>query len=162
MTRASALSLRHEIRVRYAETDKMGMVYHANHLIWFHEARDALFRQLDLPPDQVENGGLWFPVVDVSCRYHTPARYGDILAVLVTLHPQTVARMDLSYRVTQAKGGRLVATGRTVSAITDHKGRMLLRLPEMLAAALARAQAAQGDAAPPLLTDITPAKEGAR
>jgi acyl-CoA thioester hydrolase len=161
MTRAPALSLRHEIRVRYAETDQMGIVYHANHLIWFHEARDALFRQLDLPPDQVEHGGLRFPVVDVSCRYHAPARYGDILAVQVTLHPQAVARIELSYAVTKAKGAQLVATGRTVSAITDHNGRMLLRLPPMLALALARAQAEPGKAAAAQLTEITPAQEGA-
>src|ERR1700712_694027 len=71
-----------QVRVRYAETDQMGVVYHANYLVWFEVGRVELIRQMGLDYKAMEREeGCGIAVVEVSCRYKAPARYDDVLVV---------------------------------------------------------------------------------
>lgn len=137
------------VRPRYAETDQMGVVYHANYLVWFHEARDAMLAAVGVDLRAAERDGHAFPVTESHCRHHAPAHYGeDVLVSAVPLRDPaqgaTVARLRVHYRVEAAKGRRLLAQGETVNVITDRTGRMLLRIPacfESLVRVLAAADA---------------------
>lgn len=120
----------HTLAVRYVETDQMGVVYHTNYLVWFHEARDALLAQLGFQPASLESRGYRFPIVDVGCRYLRSARYGDQVTVTARLVKEHIARMRFRYEVRHAQTKRLLATGHSVSVMTDHSGKLLLRLPQ--------------------------------
>lgn len=123
------VSAAHRLRVRYSETDQMGVVYHANYIIWFHEARDALFREAGIDLAAIEDAGYRFPIVDTSCRYMHSARYGDEVIVHAHLLRETVARLRFRFEVFHARSLRLLASGTSVSVVTDTKGKLLLRTP---------------------------------
>lgn len=122
----------HDIRVRYNETDQMGIVYHANYIIWFNEARDALMGALGVSVAELEKTGLTFPITEVNCKYLRPARYGDVVRVAVTPELSPVAKLVFTYRVTRAGSATLLCTGTTTNAVLDAKGKMLLKLPAAL------------------------------
>ena len=73
------------IRVRYAETDQMGLVYHGNYFTWFEVGRVEAFRQLGVAYADIEKEGIIMPIVDVHCRYLKPARYDDLLTIKTEL-----------------------------------------------------------------------------
>lgn len=129
------------IRVRYGETDQMGVVYHPNYLVWFNDARDAVIASLGLSADGLERGGLRFPVIEASCRYRHSARYGDDILVMATPLHTPVAKLIFRYEARNARSRRLLAEGTTTSVITDERGRLLLRLPAEIRDALDRAAA---------------------
>jgi len=123
-----------DLRPRYAETDQMGVVYHANYLIWFHEARDALLAHLGLNVSALETEGYAFPIVETQCRHLSPARYGESVRISATPvleggQTASVARLCVHYEVDSAADRRRIAQGRTVNVMTDRNGRLLLRLP---------------------------------
>lgn len=100
-------------RVRYAETDQMGIVYHANFLIWMEIGRVELCRSLGMRYRDLEAAGVLLAVVEVDCRFHSPARYDDeviVRASIATAGPRLVV---FEYRITEADTGRLLATGHT-------------------------------------------------
>lgn len=74
-----------QIRVRYAETDQMGVVYHSNYFPWFESARAESIRSLGYTYADMEKMGIIMPVVDVHCRYLRPAKYDELLTVRTTL-----------------------------------------------------------------------------
>nr|VFJ47000.1 MAG: acyl-CoA thioester hydrolase [Candidatus Kentron sp. FM]VFJ47317.1 MAG: acyl-CoA thioester hydrolase [Candidatus Kentron sp. FM]VFK07547.1 MAG: acyl-CoA thioester hydrolase [Candidatus Kentron sp. FM] len=130
-----SLSTMIELYPRYAETDQMGIVYHANYLIWFHEARDAMLAALEFDIRAAETRGFRFPVVESRCRHHAPAHYGEAMQVsavpvLDSEQNTNIARLRVRYRVRAAHGNRLVAEGETVSVVTDRNNRILLRFPD--------------------------------
>ncbi len=127
---------RHTLRVRYGETDQMGVVYHANYVVWFHEARDALLLKADIDVARLERDGYRFPVVDIACRYLRPARYGDEVVIDVRMLFDAVARMHCHFEVRNTKTGRLLANGSSLSVVTDHYGKVKLRLPKALVSRL--------------------------
>ncbi|WP_310452591.1 thioesterase family protein [Sulfuritalea sp.] len=122
----------HRLRVRYAETDQMGVVYHANYIIWFHEARDALLREAGINLAAIESEGYRFPIIDASCRYLHSARYGDEVVVRARLLREKVARMRFRFEVRHARSLLLLATGASVSVMTNASGKLLLRTPPNL------------------------------
>ncbi|MBA3006095.1 MAG: acyl-CoA thioesterase [Proteobacteria bacterium] len=132
MNRAKEIIATHCLRVRYGETDQMGVVYHPNYLVWFNESRDALMSGIGIDVVALERCGYRFPVVEVACRYLHSARYGDEVAITARLRHERVARMHFSFEVKHARSHRLLATGETVSVVTDVNGRLLLRLPDEL------------------------------
>ena len=79
------LSSKIHLRVRYSETDKMGIVYHANYLVWFEVGRSELFRELDLPYTLLEEQGLGLAVIEASCRYRKPSHYDEDLVIITEL-----------------------------------------------------------------------------
>jgi acyl-CoA thioester hydrolase len=119
------------IRVRYAETDKMGVVYYANYFVWFEVARADLLRTLGWSYREMEHAGVSLPVIDAQCQYHRSVRYDDELEVRTEGRLLSKVRMEFSYRVVRRDDQVLAASGRTVHAALDTAGRPC-RLPERI------------------------------
>jgi acyl-CoA thioester hydrolase len=102
------------VRVRYAETDQMGVVYHSNYLIWFEVGRVELIRQLGLNYKQMEEEGCGIAVVDVHVRYKAPARYGDELLIETRLLAARGAVVRFEYRILRITDGLLLCQGETM------------------------------------------------
>lgn len=114
-----------ELRVRYAETDAMGVVYYANYLVYFELGRTEWVRAHGVPYREFEDEGVLLPVVDVSCRYHASARYDDLLRIETTATMITPARITFHYRVTRpATAGTLLADGYTAHVFLTRDGRL--------------------------------------
>lgn len=124
-----------EIRVRYAETDMMGIVYHANYLPWLEIGRTDLLRTHGFPYADLERMGYRLPVIEVSVRYQRPALYDDIVIVETTLREKPTVRVSLDYRV--LRGDTVLATGRTSHAFLNHQNE-LVRPPAEFHAAVQR------------------------
>jgi acyl-CoA thioester hydrolase len=102
------------VRVRYAETDQMGVVYHSNYLIWFEVGRVEFIRQLGLDYKQMEEEGCGISVVDVHVRYRAPARYDDELVIETRLMAARGPVIKFEYRVLRVIDGLLLCEGQTV------------------------------------------------
>ena len=110
------------VRVRYAETDQMGVVYHANHFIWFEIGRVDLMRTLGFTyRDMERDHGCFIPVVDARCRYKGPARYDDELIVRTHLKNVRSSVIHFGYELVRAADGELLAEGETTHMIMDSK-----------------------------------------
>src|SRR5688500_12016315 len=119
------------LRVRYAETDKMGVVYYANYFVWFEVARADLLRSLGWSYRDMELAGVSLPVIEAHCDYHRPARYDDELDVRTEGRMLSPVRMEFVYQVTRRDGDVRAASGRTVHAAIDAAGKPR-RLPERI------------------------------
>jgi acyl-CoA thioester hydrolase len=102
------------VRVRYAETDQMGVVYHSNYLIWFEVGRVEFIRQLGLNYKQMEEEGCGIAVVDVHARFKTPARYDDELIIETRLLAARGAVVKFGYRILRVGDGALLCEGETM------------------------------------------------
>lgn len=89
----------HAFRVRYQETDQMGVVYHANYLNWFELGRTELIRQLGIPYTEIEQSGLLLPVVHAEIDFRKPAKYDDIVSVYTRVKSYTRIRLEMSCQV---------------------------------------------------------------
>lgn len=123
------------LRVRYAETDKMGVVYHANYLVWFEIGRTDLLRTLGWTYREMEETGVSLPVIEAHCEYRQPARYDDELEVATRGTLLSPARVAFDYDVKRSDG-TLAAVGRTVHAVVNGRGRPC-RLPDRIREVLA-------------------------
>ena len=108
-------------RVRYGETDQMGVVYHANYLVYFELGRTELIRDLGFPYAQFEEDGIRLPVVSTALRFHNAARYDEEIAVGTRLTEITAVRVRFEYEV--RSGDTLLAEGHTVLACVSPEGR---------------------------------------
>jgi acyl-CoA thioester hydrolase len=108
------------VTVRYAETDMMGVVYHANYLPWFEIGRTALLKEIGISYRDLETAGFRLPVLEVAARYLRPARYDDAIEVITVLRERPLVRVRLEYEV--RRGEELLATGSTVHAFIDLQG----------------------------------------
>ena len=124
------------LRVRYAETDKMGVVYYANFLVWFEVARADLLRSLGWSYREMEAAGVSLPVIEAHCAYQRPARYDDELEVRTEGEMVSRVRMKFSYVIARLEDGVVAAAGHTVHAAVDENGRPC-RIPERVRAAFA-------------------------
>lgn len=108
------------LRVRYAETDQMGVVYHANHLIWFEVGRIDFLRQLGFSyRDMEETDGCYIAVVDARCRYKAPAHYDDEVIVRTHLKNLRGSLVHFGYELVRAGDNVLLAEGETTHIVTD-------------------------------------------
>ena len=108
------------IRVRYSETDAMGLLHHANYVTYFEIARTDLFRARGGDYRGMEERGFFFVVVQVECQYKRPAQYDDLLAVCVRVAKQSAAKLEHLYEI--RRGPDLIAQGKTVLACVDRQG----------------------------------------
>src|SRR5580698_698915 len=116
------------VRVRYAETDQMGVVYHANYLVWFEVGRVEFIRQLGLDYKSMEvEEGCGIAVVEATARYRAPARYDDELVVQTRLVAARGAVIRFGYKILRAVDGVLLCEGETVHVVVgkDMKKRQL-------------------------------------
>ncbi len=99
------------LRVRYAETDQMAVVYHSNYIVWFEVGRVELLRQLGFSYQDMEAEGMVLPVVEVTCRFKHPARYDDELTIRTRLAQMRASFLRFHYEIVRKSDGRLLAEG---------------------------------------------------
>ncbi len=117
-------------RVRFVETDLMGVVHHSNYLRWFEMARVEYLRTANvLLPDLIADGIL-FPITEVQCKYRQSAYFDEMIRVEATLVDFSRAKLCFSYRVVRETDNVLLAEGTTQNVFTDEKGR-IIRLPQL-------------------------------
>lgn len=118
-----------EIRVRYQETDAMGVLHHANYLTYFEMGRTELLRAAGFDYRRVEESGIYMVIVKIACRYRRPARYDDVLRLRTTLVGVSPAKIEHEYRL--FRGDELLAEAQTTLACVDRQGQ-LQRVPDWL------------------------------
>jgi len=107
------------LRVRYAETDQMGVVYHSNHFIWFEVGRVELLRQLGFCYRDMESeDGRFIAVAEAKCRYRAPARYDDEIVVRTELLNVRDSVVHFGYELRRAQDGAVLAEGETIHIVT--------------------------------------------
>jgi acyl-CoA thioester hydrolase len=112
------------IRVRYAETDQMGVVYHGNFFTWFEVGRVELCRHLGFEYKRMEiEDDSFIVVAEARCRYKRPAQFDDILIIRTRVTQSQRRTMRFGYEVSNQKTGELIATGETTHVICDRHGR---------------------------------------
>jgi len=108
------------LRVRYAETDQMGVVYHSNHFIWFEVGRVELLRQMGFSyRDMESHDNCFIAVAEAKCRYRAPARYDDEVLVRTELLNVRDSVVHFGYELRRAQDGLLLAEGETTHIVTD-------------------------------------------
>lgn len=127
-----------EIRVRYADTDAMGVVYHANYLAFFETGRVEAMRQIGYAYADVVKRGLHLAVVEARAHYHRPAVFDDVLRVSTRAADIGRARFSFVYAIHRASDDELIASGQTVHACIDALTLRAVRLPDWLLEALER------------------------
>ena len=126
---AAPVSSEVEFRVRYAETDQMQVVYHANYLVWCEIGRTDLIRRLGTSYADIEKQGIALAVVDASLRYHAAARYEDMVRVRTTLVDARSRSVTFEYTIENAVTGARLVTARTTLASINGEGK-LVAMPE--------------------------------
>ena len=120
------------VRVRYPETDRMGLAWHGHYLAWFELGRTEWMRDAGCPYGKLEDeNGIFFPVVQAGADYKSPARYDDQLCVRTRLTRLGGVRVRFEYEVVRETNDQLLATGFTEHGAVDTKGKPR-RLPESL------------------------------
>ena len=123
------------LRVRYAETDQMGVVYHSNHLIWFEVGRVELMREMGFSyRDMEREDGLFIAVAEVKCRYRAPVYYDEEILIRTRLKNVRESVIVFSYELLRENSKTLLAEGETTHIVTDSKMKVAA-LPERYLAA---------------------------
>jgi acyl-CoA thioester hydrolase len=102
-----------QLRVRYAETDQMGVVYHANYIVWMEVGRVEYFRAQGIRYRDMEQEGILLVVVEAHCRYHSPARYDEEVSIRTWVEEAGPRMIRFGYEMTDSITGRHLATGET-------------------------------------------------
>jgi acyl-CoA thioester hydrolase len=117
------------VRVRYAETDKMGVVYHSNYLIWFEIGRTDWLRETGITYREMEADGIQLPVIEAHCEYRQGARYDDDIEIRTRAKRLSPVRVQFDYEAIRRADGATLAAGHTVHAAIDRQGRPV-RMPD--------------------------------
>ena len=118
-----------EIRVRYAETDRMGLLHHANHLVYFEQGRTELLRSQGFVYRDIEDQGFYLVLTRVQVRYRRPAHYDDLLTLRTTVVRTTLVKIEHKYEL--LRGGELLSEGETTLGCVGRDGKVT-PLPESL------------------------------
>jgi len=110
----------HEVRIRYGETDGMGISYYANYFVWFEAARSELFRQLGLPYKDIEAQGIFLPVIDAYCKYMQSTLYDDLIYIRVSVSHIKLSMIKFSYQVLNQEKNTILSWGYTTHAFVDN------------------------------------------
>lgn len=129
-----------ELRVRYAETDQMGVVYHANYLVWCEIGRTHFMRAMGTPYSEIEREGVALAVVEASLRCHRPARYDDCIRVSTTVTSVRSRSVVFRYEILLADGSRAVTAATTLASLS--RSGHAVRMPDSLVVALREASVA--------------------
>lgn len=114
-----------KIRVRYAETDKMGIVYHANYYIWFEVARTEFIRSIGMSYKVFEENGILIPLIECSCKYFEGATYDDEVIIQSYIEKLSSVRIVYNYNVIRASDNKLLAKGSTIHAIVNSEFKII-------------------------------------
>lgn len=129
------------VRVRYADTDQMGVVYHARYLEWFESARTELLRIAGLPYKSIEDRGFFLPVIEAHCRYQHPVRYDEVVNLTTRLEEINRLKIKLQYQVFVEGDPVQHAEGWTLHCFTGKKGRPVRAPQDLIDAMKARLSA---------------------
>ena len=124
-----------KIRVRYAETDKMGFVYYGNYPAYYEVARVEGFRALGFPYKEMEDAGIGMPVLTLQVKYHGPAKYDDLLTIKLMIPEMPRARMRFLYEI-RNEAGELVNSGETILAFMNMETGRPVKMPERMKASI--------------------------
>jgi acyl-CoA thioester hydrolase len=125
------ISIDHSVRVIYGHTDMMGRVYYGRYFEYFESARAHFLRELGLPYGEIEQSGIYIPVIESHCEYKHGATYDDLLTVRTMIRHVPKSRMKIEYDVVLDGDETLVATGHTVHTFMNRKGNAV-RPPKQL------------------------------
>jgi len=117
------------VRVRYAETDRMGLLHHANYFVYFEQARTEMLRSRGIAYRDIEDSGHFLVVIELGCKFKKPAYYDDLLTIRTTVARVTHVKIVHEYRV--FRGDELLAEGHSTIACVNREGKPQA-LPEML------------------------------
>ena len=118
-------------RIRYSETDQMGVVYHGNYAQYLELARVEWLRSLGISYKIMEEGGIMLPVISLSINYLKPALYDDLITVKVILNKKPTVRIEFDYEIIN-EAGELLATANTVLVFMDMKRKRPIKCPQFL------------------------------
>ncbi|MBI1978119.1 MAG: acyl-CoA thioesterase [Candidatus Omnitrophica bacterium] len=121
----------YETRVRYGETDQMGVSYYANYFVWFEAARTEYFRALGFVYTEFEKQGILLPVAEAHCRYLGPSSYDDVITVRTVVSQMRQSSIRFEYHVLKNKGPKPIATGYTVHVFSGRNFKPI-RIPKTL------------------------------
>ncbi len=128
-----------QIRVRYAETDRMGFLHHANYFVYFEQGRTELLRKRGISYRDLEDAGHLLVVVSLESKFKSPARYDDLLTLTTTV--ERVTHVKIVHRYEVRRDGLLLAEGHSTIACVDRDGR-----PQALPSSIGRGQVPATDA----------------
>lgn len=111
------------VRVRYKETDQMGVAYYANYFVWFEVGRCEFFRGLGMSYRELERSEIFLPVIEASCKYKFPARYDDLLRITTRLSLLKNVKLGFHYEIFSQEKDKMLATGETMHAFVNRKGK---------------------------------------
>ena len=120
-----------DYRVIYADIDAMGVVYYANYLSWFERGRTELFRELEIPYTEVVKHGIVTPVSELTCKYHRPALYDDILQIETTVSSFKKVSIVFDYKIYRKSDSTLLVSGSTKHAFIDLDGK-IVKIPDFI------------------------------
>ena len=107
------------VRVRYEETDQMGVAYHGNYYTWFEVGRSSFFRSLGYTYAQLEEEGIIMPVIESNCSYKNSAKYDDELLIRTKINQFKGVRLEFEYEVIRKTDDKLLAKGKTMHAFVN-------------------------------------------
>ena len=120
-----------DIRVRYGETDQMGVVYHANYASYFEIARTEWLRNLGVTYKELENKGIMLPVISLFFNFIKSAKYDDVLTIIVILKKKPLVKIEFDYEIYNQKKEK-ISTGNSILAFMDMKTNKPLRCPNYI------------------------------
>ncbi|MDO9536675.1 MAG: thioesterase family protein [Bacillota bacterium] len=111
------------IRVRYKDTDQMGVAYYANYFIWFEVGRCEFFRGLGMSYKNLEQNEIFLPVIEAYCKYKYPARYDDELKINTRLNVLQEVKLAFQYEILSVEKNKLLVVGETTHAFVNKRGK---------------------------------------
>lgn len=126
-----------DIRVRYSETDQMGVTYYANYFVWFEVGRTEYFRSKGVDYQKIEERGIYLAVVEAQCRYLAPTRYDDLITVRTWIEKLGKSSLRFGYELVIKKSGKRIAQG-TSSHVFVNRNIEPVRIPEEVNLAFSR------------------------
>ena len=119
------------VRVRYGETDQMGVVYHGNYASYFEIARTEWLRNLGITYKELENKGIMLPVISLFFNFIKSAKYDDVLTIIVILKKKPLVKIEFDYEIYNQKKEK-ISTGNSILALMDMKTNKPLRCPDYI------------------------------
>lgn len=112
-----------QVRVRYGDTDQMGVAYYANYFTWLEVGRTEFFRQMGMPYSEVERNDILLPVIKAFCQYKSPARYDDVIRVVTSVAALQEVRIAFKYELFRQATNELLAVAETEHAFVNRQGK---------------------------------------
>ena len=124
------MSVKVEHRVHFYETDQMGVVHHANYFRWFELGRVEYLRAIGVTLTELIADGILFPITEIDAKFHSPARYDDLIEIETTPIDLTKAKLVFDYKITRKGEEKILVTGHSLNVFTDASSGKIIRVPE--------------------------------